>query len=93
MKPIRTILAVLIVAVIALAPSAALWAENATIYGKINDYYQIEGDDGRIYEIGDTEEGQNALDHIGRHLQISGEVEEEDGDYVIYITAFSVLTQ
>jgi len=93
MKRIRTIIAVLTVAVMALAPSAALWAENVTIYGKINDSYQIESDDGRIYEIGDTEEGQNALDHIGRHLQISGDVEEEDGADVVYITAFIVLTQ
>ena len=59
-----------------------------TIVGEINDQYQIVAKDGTIYEIADTELGNELSTHIGEVAEITGDVEEEDGVKVLEVKSF-----
>lgn len=53
---------------------------TVTIVGEVNDQYQIVTKDGTIYEIADTELGDEVLKLIGSVVEVSGDVIEEAND-------------
>jgi hypothetical protein len=61
---------------------------SVTIVGEVNDQYQIVAKDGTIYEIADTELGNELLKHIGEVAEVTGDVEEEDGVKVLDVKSF-----
>jgi hypothetical protein len=61
---------------------------SVTIVGEVNDQYQIVAKDGTIYEIADTELGNEVLKHIGEVVEVTGDVEEDDGDKVLDVKSF-----
>lgn len=61
---------------------------SVTIVGEVNDQYQIVAKDGTIYEIADTELGNEVLKHIGEVVEVTGDVEEEDGVKVLDVKSF-----
>ena len=79
---------------VAMSFGPALSADEVTIVGTVNDYYQIETDDGETYEIGDSEQGDELVGHIGARVKVTGTVEEdEDGVKVIMVTSFVVIQE
>jgi len=69
-------------------------ADEVTIFGTVNDYYQIETDDGEVYEIGDNEQGDELIEHMGERVEVTGTVEEdEDGVKVIMVMSFVVIEE
>ena len=63
---------------------------SVTIVGEINDQYQIVTKDGTIYEIADTELGNELLKHIGEVAEVTGDVEQDDGDKVLEVKSFEI---
>ena len=61
---------------------------SVTIVGEVNDQYQIVAKDGTIYEIADTELGNEVLKHIGEVVEVKGDVEEDDGVKVLDVKSF-----
>ena len=61
---------------------------TVTIVGEVNDQYQIVTKDGTIYEIADTELGEEVLKFIGMVVEVTGVVTEEDGVKVIDVKSF-----
>ncbi len=61
---------------------------TVTIVGEVNDQYQIVTKDGTIYEIADTELGEEVLKFIGMVVEITGDVKEEDGVKVLDVKSF-----
>ena len=61
---------------------------SVNIVGEINDEYQIVAKDGTIYEIADTELGNEVLKHIGEVVEVTGDVEEDDGVKVLDVKSF-----
>jgi hypothetical protein len=61
---------------------------SITIVGEVNDQYQIVARDGTIYEIADTELGNEVLKHIGEVVEVTGDVMEEDGVKVLDVKSF-----
>lgn len=73
-------------------PVALLAGDVAAITGEVNDSYQVVADDGLIYEVADTEKGNElVLNHIGEKVKVTGEVEEEDDVKILTVAAFEVL--
>ncbi len=62
--------------------------KTVTIVGEVNDQYQIVTKDGTIYEIADTEMGDEVLKLMGEVVEVTGDVEEEDGVKVIDVKSF-----
>lgn len=65
--------------------------EEKTITGKVNDSYQIVADDGRVYEIGTTEKGDEVIDLVENRVKVTGSLEESEGERIINITSYEVL--
>jgi hypothetical protein len=65
--------------------------EVKTITGKVNDSYQIVADDGRIYEIGITEKGDEVVELIDKRVKVTGIIEESEGEKIINITSYEVI--
>jgi len=61
---------------------------TVTIVGEVNDQYQIVTKDGTIYEIADTEMGEEVLKFIGMVVEITGDIKEEDGVKVLDVKSF-----
>ena len=61
---------------------------TVTIVGEVNDQYQIVTKDGTIYEIADTELGEEVLKFIGAVVEVTGDVIEEDGVKVLDVKSF-----
>ena len=71
--------------------SNPLFAGEITITGTINDAYQIVADNGTVYEVADTDMGDDLLNHVGKTVEVVGEVVEEDGVKVINVKSYKVL--
>lgn len=69
----------------------AMAAPKVTIVGEINDEYQIVGRDGNIYEIADTDTGNQLLSYVGSVAEVMGTVKEEEGLKVIFVESFKIL--
>ncbi|MGD9107478.1 MAG: hypothetical protein PVJ50_11475 [Desulfobacterales bacterium] len=70
------------------SPVIAAEPTMVTIVGEVNDQYQIVAKDGTIYEIADTEKGNEVLQFIGSVIEVTGQVEEEDGVKILDVQSF-----
>lgn len=77
---------------VALLCGATISGENATITGTVNDSYQITADDGSIYEVGDTEKGNEmVVNCVGKQVKATGVVEEIEDVKTFAITSYEVI--
>ena len=65
-----------------------VFADEVTVVGKINENYQIVTEDGIVYEVADTEMGNDMLNHVGKFVEALGVVTEEKGAKVIKVTSY-----
>jgi hypothetical protein len=82
------VFAVLLVFSVFLSNPAIAEPVSVNIVGEINDEYQIVAKDGTIYEVADTELGNELLKHVGAVVAVTGDVEEEDGVKVLDVKSF-----
>jgi hypothetical protein len=75
----------------ALMCSNPVFADEITITGTINDTYQIVTDDGTVYEVADTDLGNDLLNHIGKTVEVVGKIFEEEGVKVINVKSYKIL--
>jgi hypothetical protein len=71
--------------------SNPVFADEITITGMINDTYQIVGDNGTVYEVADTDMGNDLLNNVGKTVEVTGAVIEEEGVKVINVKSYKVL--
>jgi hypothetical protein len=84
------ILAVSVLVLMLAAPVLAAEVEM-TVIGTVTDSYQIATDLGVVYEVADTEMGNEMLDHVGKKVEVTGTVTEEDEVKIIRVTSYVVL--
>jgi hypothetical protein len=65
--------------------------EKVVITGTVNENYQIEDDDGELYDIGENEKGDELGELIGARVRVTGMVQEEEGLKTIMVTSFEVI--
>ncbi|MFC1812296.1 hypothetical protein ACFL03_06345 [Thermodesulfobacteriota bacterium] len=67
---------------------------EVTVSGEINDEYQLIARDGTIYEIADTEAGNELVTHIGSVVEVVGTLQEdEEGVKIISVSSFKILEE
>jgi len=71
--------------------SNPVFADEITITGTINDTYQIVAENGTVYEVADTDMGNDLLNHVGSTVEVIGEVVEEEGVKVINVKSYKIL--
>ena len=78
---------------VTLSSGFALSADEETIIGTVNESYQIVTDDYEVYEIGDSEQGDELVNYAGATVEVKGRVHEEDGVKIITVTSFVVIEE
>ena len=71
--------------------SNPVFAVEITITGTINDTYQIVSDNGTVYEVADTDMGDDLLNHVGKTVEVMGDLIEEEGIKVINVKSYKIL--
>jgi hypothetical protein len=81
-------------AVVALALSVLFIALPAmagtTITGEVGYAYEIIADDGTVYSIVENEKGDELAAMVGETVQVTGTVQDEDGEKTITVESFVV---
>jgi hypothetical protein len=54
------------------------FAAEITVTGNINDMYQIVMDNGDVYEVADSDLGNEMLENVGQTVTVTGTLAEED---------------
>jgi len=67
--------------------------EIVTITGMVNDNYQIVVNDEEVYELADTEKGNEVASHVGKKMNVTGLVEEVEGIKRITVESFELIGQ
>jgi len=70
-----------------------VFATEVTIIGTVNDSYQIVTEDGDVYEVADTDMGNDLLNHVGKTVEATGTITEEEGVKVINVTLYTVIDE
>lgn len=76
---------------LALMYANPVFADKITVTGTINDTYQIIADDGTVYEVADTDMGDDLLNHVGKTVEVVGEIFVEEGVKVINVKSYKIL--
>jgi hypothetical protein len=75
-------------------PLAAMASEPVTIQGEVNDSFQIVDSNGQVYEIAETEKGNDLVEnHIGEKAKVVGTVQQDQDVKIITVTAFEILAE
>ncbi len=69
-------------------------ASEIEIEGTVTADYQILTDDDELYEIGETDKGEELMDYVDQRVRLIGAVEEgDDGTKVLQVTSFQLLDE
>jgi len=66
-------------------------AKSVTLVGYVTDQYQIVDDEGTVYEIADSEKGEEAAELVDRKLRVTGSLMDADGTPIIEIIMYEVI--
>ena len=66
-------------------------SDMASISGKITAENKLVADDGQVYNIADTEGGQDLLQNVDKIVEVKGTVSEKDGKKEITVNSFKVV--
>jgi hypothetical protein len=66
-------------------------SDMAMISGKVTAENKLVADDGQIYNIADTEGGQDLLQNVDKMVEVKGTVSEKDGQKEIMVNSFKVV--
>jgi hypothetical protein len=83
----------LLVALLLNGTSSAVLADEVTVTGKVNAYFQIEGEDGELYDIAMTTTGDELMRLVGARVQVIGMVQETAGNKMIVVTSYQILEE
>jgi hypothetical protein len=89
----KTSIGILVVLILTLILAIPVLATEMKIIGKVNDNYQIETDQGDVYEVADTDMGNELLSHVGEKVEVTGTVSEEEGVKIIRVAVYIVLEE
>ena len=95
MKTNRKGLALLLCVLFFLLVSAvpALAGQQVTILGTVNASYQIVTEDQQVYDVAESEKGDEVAEMVGQKVKVTGTVEEQDDIKVIMVSAYEVIEE
>ena len=87
----KWVIGILALTLVAFFAGPALSGDAMTITGTINEDNQIVTDDGKTYDVVDTEKGDEVVEMVDKKVKATGTVEESEGKLMISITAYEVI--
>ena len=65
--------------------------EKMTITGTINEDAQIETDEGKVYDIAESDKGAELSTMVGKKVNVTGVVEDSEGETLIEVETYAVV--
>ena len=62
-----------------------------TVVGVVADDSQLVADDGEIYEVAASHEGEAVKELLDKRVQVTGSVSEQNGIKIIEVTSYQVI--
>jgi hypothetical protein len=72
------------------APAMAQSVE-VTVVGVVTEDSQLVADDGEIYEVAASREGEAVKELLDKRVQVTGAVYEQNGIKIIEVTSYQVI--
>jgi len=92
-KITKKVLCIFVVVLIAMVSAIAVAAEDVTITGTVNESYQIVDDSGTVYDVAESEKGNEVVELSGKKVEVMGTVVDDDGTKVITIVSYKVIEE
>jgi hypothetical protein len=80
-----------LIILVTMVTGISLAGKTVTIVGFVNEQYQIVDDEGTVYEIADSEKGEEVAELVDRKLRVTGSLMDADGTPIIEITMYEVI--
>ena len=91
---IKTVMVLITLIMLVVAPLAATVSETMTIEGEVNDTRQVVGSDGAVYDIADNDQGNELIEsHIGEKVKVTGTVAQDQDVKIITVTDFEMIEE
>ena len=90
-KGIKIVTVLSVFLCILFAGGLALADTAATIMGEVTENNEIVTDDGTAYTIAPTEKGDELSAMVGEIVNVTGTVQESEGEKIITVTNFAVV--
>ena len=71
----------------------AISQDRVVIIGTVNADLQVIADNDQVYEIGNTEKGEELSGLVDEKVKVTGTVEVYDGAKVIVVTSYEVIKE
>ncbi|MEW6221535.1 MAG: hypothetical protein AB1634_18660, partial [Thermodesulfobacteriota bacterium] len=72
-----------------LPPAAA--AETVSLAGRVQEEFQLQGEDGQLYDLAETIKGEDLSRHRGKAVRLQARLTQVDGLPVLTVLTFEVL--
>ncbi len=92
-KITKKALCIFVVVLIAMVSTIAVATEDVSITGTVNEGYQIVDDNGAVYDVAESEKGDEVVELVGKKVQVIGTVVDDDGTKVITIVSYKVIEE
>lgn len=89
----KLVIGLLVLVLITFLSFQTLSAEWKTIIGTVSDYYQIETDEGDVYDVVENSQGDRLADQMGRKVKVTGMVEDEGYRKIITINSYTFVEE
>ena len=90
----KTMMALITVIMVMVAPLAAMASETMTIEGEINDSHQVVSSDGQVYDVADNDQGNELIDsYMGEKVKVTGTVVQDEDVKIITVTDLEMLAE
>ncbi len=73
------------------AARAMAQSEVVTVVGVVTEDSQLVADDGEIYEVAASREGEAVKELLDKRVQVTGAVTEQNGIKIIEVTSYQVI--
>ena len=95
MKITKNLLAMVfcIVFLLTVTTGIAISSENVTITGTVIDDFRIMTEKGEIYHIAEGKVGDEVVELINQKVKVTGPVNEEEGEKVIFIISYEIIKE
>ncbi|WP_372683719.1 hypothetical protein [Desulfosarcina sp.] len=93
-RGIKLMMVLITLVLMSAIPLSAMASEPVTIQGEVNDSYQIVDSNGQVYEIAETEKGNELVEnHIGEKAKVVGTLQQDQDVKILTVTTFEILAE
>lgn len=89
----QVVATVFVLVLVSLSFIGMAFAASTVVTGVVNEDYQIVAENGQVYEVAETEKGDEVVALVGKKVKVTGTVEDDDGTKVVVVESYEVLKQ